>query len=226
MAVIAQLRIPATSFELGRILEMESGTAIVLENLVPLGETAVPFFTVSGDAHETFEASVRDHPSVTRLDEVGRHAEERLFSLEWDATRDVFVQGVVEHGGQILDGTGSADSWQFEIRFPIHDRLSEFTEYCDDANIDLDVGRLYNPTTPGNGIWYGLTTAQRETLMAAVRGGYYAIPRRMSTTDLADRFDISDQAVTERLRRAIVTLTENTLVAAEDQAEADFDPAD
>ncbi len=226
MAVIAQLRIPADSFELGRILEMEAGTAVVLENLVPLGETAIPFFSVSDDARGSFEANVRDHPSVDRLEEVSQHADETLFSLEWDAQRDVFIQGVVDLEGQILDATGSTDSWQFEIRFPTHDKLGEFTEYCEDAHIDLEVGRLYNPTKPGSGIWYGLTTAQRRTLIAAVDGGYYSIPRRMSTKDLAEEFGISDQAVTERLRRAIVTLTENTLVEAEDRSDAEFDQGD
>jgi predicted DNA binding protein len=72
-------------------------------------------------------------------------------------------------------------------------------------------------------MWYGVTQLQRDTLMHAVRGGYYSIPRRMSTQDLADEFGISDQAVTERLRRAIVTLTENTLIAVQDEQEGEFD---
>ena len=61
--------------------------------------------------------------------------------------------------------------------------------------------------------------------MRAVEGGYYSIPRRMSAQDLADEFGISDQAVTERLRRAIVTLTENTLIAMRDDQEEEFDQA-
>jgi predicted DNA binding protein len=73
---------------------------------------------------------------------------------------------------------------------------------------------------PGSGIWFGLTPAQRETLVAAVDGSYYPIPRRLSTEDLADRFDISDQAVTERLRRAIVALTENALAEVENGADS------
>lgn len=35
------------------------------------------------------------------------------------------------------------------------------------------------------------------------RGGYYSIPRRVSTKDLADELGISDRPVKERLRRAI-----------------------
>ena len=71
-------------------------------------------------------------------------------------------------------------------------------------------------------MWYGVTQPQRETLMRAVQRGYYSIPRQMSTQDLAEDLDISDQAVTERLRRAIVTLTENTLIAMQDELEEEF----
>ena len=72
---------------------------------------------------------------------------------------------------------------------------------------------------PETGLWYGLTEAQRDALVLAVEGGYYSIPREMSTNDLGRALEISDQAVTERLRRAIATLTENTLVRATDADE-------
>jgi len=223
MAVIAHLRIPADSFELGRILAVDPGTTVQLENMVPLGEKAVPFFSVSEEARESFENNVRNHPSVTGLTEVTHHENERLYSLDWNVARDVFFQGIVDLRGQLLNATGTTGKWEFEIRFPTHEDLSEFQEYCKNAHISLEVGRIYNPTRPGTGMWYGLTTTQRETLMRAVRGGYYDIPRRKSTQDLADELDISDQAVTERLRRAIDTLVENTLIAMEEEEE-EFTP--
>lgn len=40
----------------------------------------------------------------------------------------------------------------------------------------------------------------------------------MSTQELADEFGVSDQAVTERLRRATIALVENTLAVAEADA--------
>lgn len=57
MSVIAHLRIPSESFELGRILELESGTVLELETLVPLGKKAVPFFTVLNADKDEFERS-------------------------------------------------------------------------------------------------------------------------------------------------------------------------
>lgn len=225
MAVIAHLRVPAESFELGRILEVEMSGKVELETMVPLGERAVPFFSVSDAVRESFEESVRDHPSVGEIVEVTRHDSERLYSLDWNVGRDVLIQGVAEANGQLLSATGTATTWEFEIRFPTHEALSEFQEYCSNAHISLEVGRIYNPVRPGTGMWYGVTQSQREALMRAVRGGYYAIPREMSTQDLADDLGISDQAVIERLRRAITTLTESTLIAMADELEEEFNPA-
>jgi len=224
MAVIANLRIPAESFELGRILELEDDATIELENMVPLGEKAVPFFSASEEAGESFDQNVENHPSVDRIVEVTSHDGERLYSMDWSVDRDVFFQGVIEFQGQLLSATGTVETWEFEIRFLTHEALSEFQEYCSNAHIPLEVGRIYNPVRPGTGMWYGVTAVQRETLMRAVRGGYYSIPRRMSTQDLADELGISDQAVTERLRRAIETLTDNTLIAMEEALEEDFEP--
>ena len=223
MAVIAHLRVPADSFELGRILELESEGTIELENMVPLGEKAVPFFSVSDAVRESFEKNVSNHPSVNRILEVSRHESERLYSLEWNIERDILLEGVVGLDGQLLSATGTPETWEFELRFPTHEALSEFKEYCRNAHIPLEVGRIFNPTRPGTGMWYGLSTPQRETLMMAVHGGYYSIPRQMSTEELSEAFGISDQAVTERLRRAIQTLVENTLIAMEDDQGGKFE---
>ena len=214
MSVIAHLRIPADSFELGRILDLHNEGSVELEDMVPLGEKAVPFFTVHETGNDAFEEAVRNHPSVDELRAVSHHEDETLYALDWEVSRDLFFQGIFEVDAHLLSARGTTDTWEFELRFSNHEQLSEFQEFCSDAHIRLEVGRIYNPTRPGNGPWYGLTTPQRETLVRAVRGGYYSIPREMSTQDLATEFDISDQAVTERLRRAIVTLVENTIIAA------------
>nr|WP_084383819.1 helix-turn-helix domain-containing protein [Halalkalicoccus paucihalophilus] len=62
-----------------------------------------------------------------------------------------------------------------------------------------------------SGPWFGLTPIQRETLLLAIERGYYEIPRQCTTLKLAEELGVSDQAITERLRRAIVTLVSNTV---------------
>lgn len=220
MAVIAHLRIPATAFELGQILDVSGGASITLENLVPLGERAVPFFSVHGTVASAFEESVRGHASVTNLTEVSAHNDRMLYALDWEVGADTFFRCISETEATILSATGGPDSWEFELRFTNHETLGEFREVCSERDIPVEVGRIYNPSRPEGGPFYGLTQPQRETLIRAVEGGYYSIPREVSTKDLAEEFGISDQAVTERLRRAIITLVDNSLVAA---MEAEFE---
>jgi predicted DNA binding protein len=216
MSVIADLTIPAHEFELGRILDIEGGTTVELEEMVPLGETAVPFFSVHDQTRAAFEERVRDHPSVKHLQEVSHHDRDdtTVYSLSWNYERDIVFEGIVEVGAHLLSATGHATDWSFELQFPSHDALSRFKQYCEDARISLTLDRVYNPTKPENAPWYGLTEVQRETLVAAVQQGYYDIPRQVSTKELAAQFDVSDQAITERLRRATSALVENTLVVA------------
>lgn len=51
-----------------------------------------------------------------------------------------------------------------------------------------------------------LTPIQRETLVRAVAAGYYTVPRRVSLSALSKRFDVSQSAVSQRLRTAEATL--------------------
>ena len=213
MTVIVHLRVPGEAFELGRILRPDGDAVVVLETAVPLGGVAVPFFSVRGDASDGFEEAVRSHPAVTSIREVGSDRHRMLYALEWRSDRDRLFTAVRAVGATVVTASATAERWKFELRFPGREAVTAFRERCVDAGIPLDVGRVYSPATSDGGTWYGLTEAQRRTLSVAVRRGYYAIPREVSTQELADEFDVSDQAVTERLRRAIVALARSTIVA-------------
>jgi predicted DNA binding protein len=212
MAVILDLTLPADQFELGRILQMTDDTRIRLETLVPMGERSVPFFRLYDGAEDVFEEAVRGHPTVEDIQVVSTHDGETLYALDWEVSRDTFFAGLQDVEVNVMGATGGADSWSFELRFPSHGAVSSFQSYCADAGIPIEVERVYNPVKPDAGPWFGLTPPQRETLVRAVQSGYYSIPRQTSTNQLAETFDISDQAVTERLRRAVITLTTNTLL--------------
>ena len=212
MSVIVELTIPSAAFELGRILRVEGGTQITLETMVPLGGKPTPFVRIRNDARETFERSVGDHPSVNDIKLVNTHDGETLYALDWDPSEGSLLRKILDLDAVLLNATGGADTWGLELRFPSHEALSAFQEFYIEEDIEVSIGRIYNPTKPDAGPWYGLTPPQRETLADAVDAGYYSLPRQISTQELADTFDISDQAVTERLRRGISTLVRNTLL--------------
>lgn len=155
---------------------------------------------------------MRDHPTVENLRQVETHENRVLYAFRWVTEADAFLSIIAETRAQLLEATGHPDRWQFELRFSSHDELSAFNEACEQADIGIIVERIYNPTKPEGGPYFGLSYPQREALSTAVDEGYYSIPRRISTKELAGKLDISDQATTERLRRAIITLTEHTLL--------------
>ncbi len=57
-----------------------------------------------------------------------------------------------------------------------------------------------NPPIMDN-LYLLLTDRQREIIFYAIKNGYYEVPRRLNTTDLAAKFNISNSAVSEHLRK-------------------------
>jgi predicted DNA binding protein len=217
MSVIVELEVAAHEFELGRILQVTAGMRVEMETIVPAADRAVPLFWVYEADADAFESSVRDHESVNSITAVDIFEDRALYAMDWAVGSDRFFQAVVGNGGSILNAAGFTREWEFEVRFASHDDLGSFRADLDDDRVTFEVLRVYNPTRPDAGPWYGLTPSQREALVLAVEAGYYDIPRTCTTVELADKLGISDQAVTERLRRAIVNLVSNTLLAAEDE---------
>lgn len=218
MSVIADVDFAPESFELGRIFRMEGGqdaVRIQIESMVPLGESIIPFVWVHNPHRDGFESWVMDHPSVETFEVREEHEDRALYAFAWDATQDDVITAIKSVGAQLLEGTGTESKWRFELRFPSHEALSQFQEYCIEEGVDFEVLRIYNPTKPDVGPWYGLSTPQREALVLAAREGYFDIPRRISTKALGDELGISDQAVTERMRRGLSRLLDHTVLVEE-----------
>jgi len=207
MSVVAEVSLPATEFELGRIFEPVADAIIELEPLVPLCETTVPLFWLHGAADDSFFESLRRSPAVRSTTKIDVFNDRTLFRLDWDARTDEFISGIEQHDGHILNAIGQSDAWEFELRFATHEVLSSFSTYCREADLPLTVRRVYTPSDPEEAASEGLSDPQLEALTLATEMGYYDIPRSCSTKELAAELGISDQAVTERLRRAIVALT-------------------
>ena len=217
MSVLTEVRISPDEFELGQILDLEGAAAVELETLVPSGDVTVPLFWVYEPVREGFLESVRRYPTVNSVTEVDVFEDRTLFRLDWDASQDHLFQCILTNDGQISSATGTPEGWDFEIRFADREALSQCETCCADAHISMEVLRVYNPTDPDVGPWYGLSEPQREALVLAVRMGYYDIPRGCTTEELATELGISDQAVTERLRRAIGAFVRNALLTPDSE---------
>lgn len=214
MVVILKVRVVAETFALGRMLSVPEGARIELETLVARAERSQPYLWVVAPDVETALVTIRERTPVD-LTVVEVIEDRALVALDWDIERGDLFSGIRTCDGRILAVTGAHDGWEFGIRFPEHADMLEFRHYCEDRDIDFTVERIYHATRPTVDASFGLTERQREALELAVREGYYAVPRRCRTADLADHFDISEQALLERLRRGIVNLVSGTLLSAE-----------
>lgn len=218
MVVILKVRFPADAFSLGRAVSIPEGVTVEFETLVDRGERSRPYLWIVASDVRRALAAVRKHTS-TDVTVVEVLEDRGLVALDWNANRGDLFSGIGRCDGQILTVTGDHEGWEFDIRFPEHAGLSRFKRYCEDHGIDFTVVKIYTATVHRADASFGMTDRQRETVEFAVRSGYYDIPRRCRTSDVADHFDISSQAAMERLRRGITNLVSTTLLSSESESE-------
>lgn len=211
MSVLLTFSVPAEDVHLGRAARA-ADVSVTLDPLVPL-DAGLPAVRVTGTErtdYGVFEDEVRDLPVVDEFDVVERYDAGRLYSLAWsEPTGDVFAD-LRRAGAHLLAVDGDGETWTFETRFRDEDDLADFGERCRDAGIEVEVTSVQRGDARQQEM-HGLTRHQRETLLKALDEGFYDVPRRTTTAELAEDLGISDQSLSERLRRAHAALIENAL---------------
>jgi hypothetical protein len=208
MTTTVDLTLPADSFPLGGLLD--GGTRVVeLERLVPLGESVVPFFWVAGgdgEDAEAVEAAVVDLPAVETVERLTTAGDRHLFGVAWSEDVGGVVPPLAATDGAVLGGAGREGRWELRLRlrFPTHDALRRFGDACRERGVRFDVAGVYGSRPPV--VRDRLTPTQWETVTVAHDRGYFEVPRRATLGDLAEHFDVSEQAVSQRLRRALDAL--------------------
>jgi predicted DNA binding protein len=218
MAVVVELSIPATEFDLGRVTQVSGGAHIVLERVVPVGTDVMPFFWASETDFDAFERAVRREAVVESLTAVARVGDRVLYNVEWGEGVSTLTQVLEASNATILEARGNSP-WEFRLRFTDHADLKCFHNRCRDANLSFRVDRIYTLEesfdTPMS---LGLTPEQHAALALAVERGYFSVPRGCSLSEIASELGISQQAASERVRRAAETVLE-TVFLSESAAE-------
>lgn len=151
------------------------------------------------------DSTTEDVDALTNCD--GR----RLYRIEWQPDIKIVVQVLVEDHGTLLGATGREKQWELRVLFPDHDAISSTYEFCKDHGIDLELRRV---SGVGDVLDHGgidLSEEQYEALTAAFEVDYYNVPRGKTLEGVANRLEVSHQALSERLRRGHRNLIANTL---------------
>jgi hypothetical protein len=215
MSILVDLLVQDEAFEFTEAFSGLPDVPVRLETVVPAGGRTVPLVWIHDVDAETIQRQVGESRLVADMTPIQRFDDRTLVAVDWHQEPNSFFGGIVAADAQILGAVREGDTWQFEVRFPSRSSLSAFDAHCQEVGFDVTVNGLYGPESPETERRFGLTDPQYETLVEAVDAGYFDVPRRITTAALADRFDVSDQAITERLRRGIKTLVSETLLRQE-----------
>lgn len=200
MPTITDITLPGGSFELGRLLTENPDIHVEIERLVPLGDRMLPFFWVSNSTPEHIEEALESQSIVESVTELTAVDDRHLFQVTWTPEVNGLIEALLDTNGVILEGQGIAGQWELRLRFPDHESLRRFNEICLEKEIDMEVKGVYNPHPPA--MEDRLTPVQWQTLATAYELGYFEVPRRATLSDLSERFEVSEQAISQRLRRA------------------------
>ncbi len=215
MVSIAEFTLPPAEFPLGRLFEDRPDATLELDRIVPSSDTVMPFFWVTDPQGDM--AMVRDFfadlPELRGVDLLVDRGERGLFHAEWEPAYLGIMEAIGETDVTVIAASGSAESWQFEMRAMDSTAFSAFQERCEELGLDVALSRLSHVTEMTPVTQYELTPEQHEALVLAYEQGYYDHPRPVNQDALAAQLGISRQAFGSRLRRGYRSLIRTTLVS-------------
>jgi len=219
MTVIADLRVPPAEFVLAHSLYSVDDAQVEVERVAATDEDHVtPYFWVTAEDLDAFDDALREDGTARNPNLLERNDRERLYRVDWHAPDHGIVAAIANSLATLLTAS-AADEWHVRLLFPDGDALSSFHDHAQRCDLTFDADRLYRPDDPGEFEQYGLTADQREALLAALRAGYFDVPRESTLAAVAAELDISDTALSTRLRRAHANLIRATIAQGEGQGD-------
>lgn len=210
MSIVADFSVPVEAFCLGETLSSDPGCTVELDRLVAHNpDYVMPFVWLVGGDRRDFEEAMADDPTVETATVTDAFDTTCLYQIDWaDVVSDRLVV-ILDHEGVILEARGTADGWRLWVRFGSRTHFTEFQDHFERFG-EVTLHEMTRQGTPG-GAQYGVSDKQREALLAAFDAGYYDVPSSSSGEDIAEQLDVSQQAVSNRLRRGMYALVRNTL---------------
>ncbi|WP_266077768.1 helix-turn-helix domain-containing protein [Haladaptatus caseinilyticus] len=211
MSTIAEITLPASEFALRETFSQQPGARFEVVGVVAHGvEHVMPQIRATTSDLPSVRSSLIDDPSVTDAKLLTDLGDRGLFAMKWDGRVHEATTLLTKLDTSILAARAANQTWRFQIQSDDRKTLSTIYESCHDADLPVEVQNVRERTTLLKES-HRLTTQQYETLRSAIDRGYYDIPRKVTTEDLADELGISHQAISERLRRGHRSLVESGL---------------
>lgn len=211
METVVDVTIPTDQFVLAQTIEQVPDVEFEFVRFaVHSSAHTVPFLWGSTDKPDRLDAALQNDSAIDCVRCLSWDDGRGLYSVDWTERAECVIDRFAETTGSVLDVRGTSDQWTFQILFPDRATVSEtFKTWCDDG-IDPSLSRISNLSCRGDGEM-GLSATQYSTIVKAFQTDYYSVPRGTTLAELATDFEVSHQALSERLRRGHSRLVERML---------------
>lgn len=174
------------------------------------GETKLIFWIYGPDL-ERVDAALEADDTVGEFSLLEAPGDRRLYSvtLSERGQEHLTYPMAAEYDIAYLDITVTKDT-KIRARVPTREALFAYRDVCRERDIPFRIQRIFRESDR-SGDRYGVTDRQREALLIALEEGYFDVPRETTLSAVAAKLDISDQALSARLRRGQANLLRNTL---------------
>lgn len=211
MSTVTDFHLPVAAFPPGGDLWTDADVTVELERCVPTGSASQEMWILGDDSGHAVGA-LENVPSVESVETLDRLPDRVLVRVHWTRLEFPVVDIAAECDATVVEAVGTAEGWTVAGRFPDEDALATFYEACSRRGIVLDIHDLHGRDHETDDS-YGMSPVQRETIEAAFEMGYFDVPRRTTIAAIAERLGVSEQAISERLRRGLATYLTETLVS-------------
>lgn len=214
MSVTTSVAVAPAEFLLARALTTDRSARIVATCLVPVTDDPLPYLRVSGDDIELLVDLIGADPMVAGVAVIHRGQTEWELAVDWTGEFDGMLAVLRETNGACTEAVATGGSWYLHLRFRTRERLSTWYRRCSERGISVRVERIVDSDTGEDlhdGSRAAMTEAQREALSTALGAGYFSVPREVTLEEVAAELGISDTATSQRLRRGIRNLLDDTL---------------
>lgn len=211
MALVAELTVGGALF--GGTCSGLPDRRVALEEAYLLGDGRMALFLwFAASDPETVVGTLDAAVGVDDWRRLDAGTERSLFrvTLTPEARAETVYDALVDHDITVVEATETADGSRLQIRVPTREALGVLVGEFGRRSVPCTLHRLYSETEAREHR-YGLSPKQREALVAAWESGYYRVPRGATLGDIGDALGISEQSVSQRLRRGIHSLVGATV---------------
>ena len=150
-------------------------------------------------------------PTVQEYERIDEEGERRFYRVVADRSTITNPAPIDrETGASRISISTTVEGAVMKLRLPDREALREYIQGLRDEGFAVELLRVY-PASDEEEDRLGLSEKQAEALRAAHGAGYFEVPRETDLETLAEELDVSKQALSERIRRGLSGMLDETV---------------